>query len=132
MGPRHDLMTDPADSRRPIHLAGGLQQDLCPGLPAEDGGEALPLGADPLPVRSRRCARIRVCLSFLWTSMPIWSRARGVDRVWSRCAAGCDVHHNPVKHGGVTRVADWPHSTRHSSMKWDSIFVRCLLEVLDG
>ena len=42
-------MTDPADSRRPIHLAGRLQQDPCPGLPAEDGGEALPLGADPLP-----------------------------------------------------------------------------------
>jgi hypothetical protein len=47
VGPRHDLMTDPADSRRAIHLAGGLHP--CPGLPAEDGGEALPLGADPLP-----------------------------------------------------------------------------------
>lgn len=27
------------------------------------------------------------------------------------------VHYNPVKHGYVTRVADWPHSTFHRFVK---------------
>jgi putative transposase len=27
------------------------------------------------------------------------------------------VHHNPIKHGYVTRVADWPHSSFHRYVK---------------
>lgn len=27
------------------------------------------------------------------------------------------IHYNPVKHGWVTRVADWPHSTFHEYVK---------------
>lgn len=27
------------------------------------------------------------------------------------------IHYNPVKHGWVTRAADWPHSTLHEYIK---------------
>jgi putative transposase len=27
------------------------------------------------------------------------------------------IHFNPVKHGHVTRVADWPHSSFHGMVK---------------
>jgi putative transposase len=46
----------------------------------------------------------------------IWQR-----RYWERVVRDeCDlrrcidyIHHNPVKHGLVARVADWPHSSFH-------------------
>ena len=31
------------------------------------------------------------------------------------------IHYNPVKHGWVTRVADWPHSTFHEYVKREMV-----------
>jgi putative transposase len=77
---------------------------------------------------SHRWRLIKACLSkdLLLAGAPIHQSAKGEYNVWQRrfwehtvrdeadLLAHVDyIHYNPVKHGLVTRVSDWPYSSFH-------------------
>ena len=67
--------------------------------------------ANALPVTERRSAvRVAHCERAIWQRR-FWEHAFRDERDYARHVDY--VHYNPVKHGYVERVGDWPHSSFH-------------------
>jgi putative transposase len=67
-----------------------------------------------LPVRSRSLSKVAKREKGIWQRR-YWEHVIRNDADLTRHIAY--IHFNPVKHGLVTRVADWPHSSFHRYVK---------------
>ncbi|AHE67800.1 REP-associated tyrosine transposase [Legionella oakridgensis] len=89
----------------------------------------LPDGDDDYSTRWRHI-KTHFTRSLIKNGEPVFCNARGEFNIWQRrfwehrirnetdlCNHVDYIHHNPVKHGHVTKVMDWPYSSFHKFVK---------------